>query len=86
MIQNKETHRRISGLSLKKAKVLVTFLPGIYLMAIPAPGDSELTPGQREAWDKILFGGLGILLVMVLFFLFLYLRTRKRKNKKPSGY
>lgn len=43
--------------------------------------DSTLTPGQKEAWHKLLYGGLAILSVFVFFILFLFLRSKKRKNK-----
>lgn len=44
--------------------------------------DSTLSPGQRNAWHKLLYGGLGVLVVFVFFILFLYRKSRKRNNKQ----
>lgn len=42
--------------------------------------DKSLNPGQKQAWHKLLYGGLGILAVFTFFILFLYLRSKKRKH------
>jgi len=45
--------------------------------------ENKLSPGQKQAWHKMLYGGIGILAVFILFILFLLFKSRKRKNK-PS--
>jgi tetratricopeptide (TPR) repeat protein len=47
---------------------------------IDSDTDTNLTPGQKQAWHKLLYGGLGILGVFTFFILFLFLRSRKRKK------
>lgn len=81
MVQNKEKHH--GGKKLSLAIILAVLFTSIQALAAN-PQDSGLTPGQKEAWEKILFGGLGLILVMVVFFLFLHLRSRKRKDKNLS--
>ncbi|NJK96207.1 MAG: hypothetical protein HC905_15995 [Bacteroidales bacterium] len=44
----------------------------------------EFSPGQKEAWHKLLYGGLGFLGAFVLFILFLVWRKRKRKDQTKS--
>jgi hypothetical protein len=46
--------------------------------------EPELTEGQKQAWHKLLYGGIGILAVFIYFILHLYLRSRKQKRKPNS--
>jgi Fe2+ transport system protein B len=45
------------------------------------PSENKLSPGQKQAWHKMLYGGIGILAVFILFILFLLFKSRKRKKK-----
>jgi hypothetical protein len=44
--------------------------------------DSSLSEGQKKAWHKLLYGGLGILAVFTFFILLLLRKSRKKDNKQ----
>lgn len=47
---------------------------------IESDTDTNLTPTQKQAWHKLLYGGLSILAIFILFILFLFMRSRKQKK------
>lgn len=44
--------------------------------------DSSLSTGQKKAWHKLLYGGLGILAVFTFFILLLLRKSRKKEDKQ----
>jgi Tol biopolymer transport system component len=44
--------------------------------------DSNLSAGQKKAWHKLLYGGLGILAVFAFFILLLLRKSRKKDDKQ----
>ncbi len=55
------------------------------IQSIPAQksdNDSSLSTGQKKAWHKLLYGGLGILAVFTFFILLLLRKSRKKEDKQ----